>query len=146
MPITKAIEQIWAAYNAILGGQIVAIHFEDVVRTKKQGESNVDVQITAKAQLEGFKKSDQIALNLNGQIKKHEVLVYDGDDLSRNKNAAGVVIAWAITKGLKPIVKPGEKAAMPFEQERRLSSLEARMGTIEDNVAKILDAVSAPKK
>ena len=133
MPIAPAINRIWFVYNHVPGGNVVASHFEDFSRRKKTGDNQeTDVVFTSKDQLEQFKKSEFVALNVVGadgrsKILKGEVLVYKGgQDLSRNPKAADVVLAWATEQGVRPIEPPGKKG-LPAPAD--VEALEARINT-----------------
>ena len=135
-------KQIWAAYNHMPGGQIVAIHFEDVTRTKKQGDGQTEILFTADDQLTSFEKSPQVALFVNEKLVKNKMLRYDQGDLRGNPRANDVVIAWAISKGMQPFQSPSDKQHVtPQDHARRIDRLEADVAGINSKVDQILAAV-----
>ena len=137
-------KQIWVAFNYLPGGHIVAQHFEDLEGQKKVGDNEVDVEISAKSQVESFKLQPNVAVNIKGTIKKNEVLIFSGGDLSRNPKAAEVVINWAKQQGLEPIrASADQKGDDPkvYEYDKRISMLEGDVKDIKDGMAKILEAV-----
>ena len=147
--VQKKVNQIWALYNHMPGGNIVAIHFEDIVRKRRDGNRESEQLITAKDQIDSFKKSPQVALNIRGKIVKNEMLVYQGTgDLLGNPNAADVAIDWAIQQGMQPIVSPSAKGDQPktYEYDARMKKIEDRQDDMDGKLDKILEAVSEPKK
>ena len=139
--------QVWAAFNHLPGGQVGTVHFEDVVRTKKVGDSQQDILFTSREQLESFKKQDNVGLNVGGKVVKHEVLVYDGGDLSDNPDAAIVVTEWAMNKkGLQPIRASSDQrgdSPKTYEYDKRISALEGKVDSIDSKLDKILEAAQA---
>lgn len=154
MPIKRPENQLWCLYSHLPGGQMVAIHFEDITRNKKVGENIEEVFITAKEQMLGFKKAPYVALCIQDpvtgekKITKNELFVYDGpgaSDLWRNKRAANVVIDYAKKKGIVPM--PGSKDQKgddpkTYEYNERITKLEGRIDDQDKKLDKILKAVS----
>lgn len=148
MKATEGGRQIWVAFNYLPGGQIVVQHFEDLEGQKKIGDNEVDVKVSAKEQVESFKKQDNVALNLKGNLKRNEVLIYAGGDISRNPKAAEVVINWAREQGVQPIkISADQKGDDPktYEYDKRIGALETDIAGLKEGMAKILEAVG-PKK
>lgn len=147
----KAVErgnQIWIAFNYMPGGHIVVQHFEDLEGQKKIGENAIDVKISAKEQVEAFKKQDNVTLFLKGVLKRNEVLIYSGGSLLNNPKAAEVVINWALEQGLQPIrPSPDQKGTDPktYEYDKRISALEDGQKTTNEKLDKVLDALAAKK-
>lgn len=140
--------QIWVAFNYMPGGHIVVQHFEDLEGQKKMGESEIEVKVTAKEQVESFKKQENVALNVKGVLKKNDVLIYPGASLRSNPKAAEVVIDWAKEQGLKPVMASADQKGdqtKTYEYDKRISALEGDVKDIKDGMSKILEAV-APKK
>lgn len=139
--------QIWLAFNYLPGGHIVAQHFEDLEGHKKQGESEYEVKVSAKEQVEAFKKQDNVALFVKGVIKKNEVLIFTGGNLSRNPKAAEVVINWAMEQGMQPIRATADQKGdqlKTYEYDKRIVKLEGDVADIKNSMAEILAAVKAP--
>lgn len=150
MPIKQPENQLWAVYNHMPGGQMVAIHFEDVTRTKKVGEGTQTVLFTGKDQLEAFKKSPQVALFLGGKLTKNEMLVYDGDtrNMWKDPKCASKVLAWATSKGMKNVPgAPSGKGDQPktYEYDQRIGALEEASRKQQVMLEEILARVSPPK-
>jgi hypothetical protein len=153
MPIQRAENQIWAVYSHLPGGQLVAIHFEDIKKNKKVGENIEEVFITAKEQLEGFRKAPHVALCMKDpatgekKLTKNEVFVYDGpgaSDLWRNKRAGNVVIDYAKKKGIVPIAaSKDQKGDDPktYEYDKRIVAIETRIDEQDKKLDRILEAV-----
>lgn len=138
--ITRPRKQIWAAYNHLPGGQVVVIHFEDFLRGQMRDGKKEEVLITAKEQVEGFRKTPQVAINIKGAITMRQVLIYDGPDVQGEPDAADRVIAWALEKGIRPIMK--EKVLDPIENTR-LAAVEKDVAEMKGSLAEILAAVKA---
>ena len=146
MPQEKIlIETIWAVYCHHPGGQVVATHFEDLYRKRRGIHGEEEVFASAKERLVGFKKSPFVKLNLNGQILSNEMLVYDGPSLAGRPDADRVVLEWARRKGVQPIRAVGEKQALPYEQTKRIESLEAWKNETDAKLDRIL-ALLEPKE
>ena len=157
MPIKRPENQLWSCYNHLPGGNITAIHFEDITRNKKIGENVEEVFITAKDQLLGFKKAPYVALCIQDpvtgekRITKNELFVYDGpgaSDLWRNKRAANVVIDYAKKKGVVPIqAGQDQKGTDPktYEYDKRIIKLETRIDEQDKKLDKILEVVGSKK-
>lgn len=150
----KAIlNQIWAVYNHLPGGHMVAIHFEEYTRQKRMGnDMTKDVVFTSEEQVKGFEKSDFVALNLKGQILRNKILVYAGSDkdLSRNPKAADVVLEWARQQGVEPIYTKNDKAVKVDDSrmdavEQRVIKLESKLDDQDKTLNEILKAVSVKK-
>jgi hypothetical protein len=63
------INQIWAVYSHLPGGELVAIHFEDLILKRSgHGGNDQEIMITAKEQYEAFKRSPQVALYINKKL------------------------------------------------------------------------------
>lgn len=140
--------QIWLAFNYMPGGQIVAQHFEDLEGQKKIGDSEHEVKVSAKEQVESFKKQDNVTLFVKGVLKKNEVLIYSGPSLLRNPRAAEVVINWAKEQGMQPIrATADQKGTDPktYEYDKRIGALEGDVKEIKDGMVKILEAVGGKK-
>lgn len=133
--------QMWAAYNHMPGGQIVAIHFEDNIRTKKIGDQMQNLLFTAKEQIEAFEKSPNVAINIKGQITKNKVIVYNGSDLKYNPKAADVVIAWAKGQGLLPIETKNDREPKGFERDKRLDAVESSVADLKSTVNDLAGSV-----
>lgn len=129
-------KQLWAVYNHLPGGHVCAIHFEDFERQKKDGDRTVTVLITAKDQVEGFKKTPQVALNIKGKTVAREVLVYDGPDVQGKPEAADIVLAWAYAKGVEPIQSPAEaaKAAQTPQSIQKIEALEKDVAGLKEGM------------
>ena len=123
------LNQIWIAYNHLPGGHIVVMHFEDIARQMRQGEQTKTVKITAKEQVDNFKKSPQVALNVGGKIVRNEVLLYQGPALEGDPQAADKVIAYADSKGMKAIV--------PLNAHVAESGPDSRVSRLETDVANL---------
>lgn len=137
--------QIWIAFNYLPGGHIVAQHFEDLEGQKKVGEGEIDVAISAKQQVESFKKQDNVALLIKGVLKKNDVLIYPGPSLKTNHKAAEVVINWAKEQGLEPIRPTADQKgdqAKTYEYDKRISALEAGQKETNDKLDKVLEALT----
>jgi len=138
----KPLNQIWIAFNQMPGGHIIVQHFEDTVRKQKVGDQIIDHEISSKEQVAAFKKSDFVALNINGRKVKNEVLIYQERDLSGNPKAADVVIEWAKGKGLQPIQSsPTQEQSKPFEYDKRIATIEKRLDGQDEKLDKILRLV-----
>ena len=138
-------KQIWVSYNGMPGGNICVRHFEDVVRQRKQGDQNVDVKFKAEELLEGFKKEPGVKVNIKGKITNNEVLIYKGDSLEGDPQAADKVIAWAIAQGMEPIrASQDQKGDQPktYEFDKRITSLEGDVSDIKGDINKILDLLT----
>ena len=141
-------KQIWCVYNHLPGGQVMAIHFEDFMRGKKDGDRTVDVLITAKEQAEAFKRTPQVALNIKGKVVAREVLVYEGPDVQGKFEAADMVLAWAREKGIEPIRSQVEMAkdanapgaARVAALETKVEGLEKGQNTILEKLDQLLKA------
>ena len=154
MPIKQPENPIWAVYSHLPGGQLVAVHFEDIVRIKKVGDGQEEIRLTSKEQLEAFKRSPQVALYLvekNGQGKliKNEMLVYSGDPIHwKNPRVANLVLDWARAKGAAPVPgAPTAKGDSPktYEYDRRIKSIEDRIDSQDKKLDEILQAISVKK-
>lgn len=144
----KGGKTIWVSFNKIPGGQVCTQHFYDLEGEKRQGEGEVHVEITAAEQVAAFKRQDDVCVNVNGKITKNEVLVWTGEDLSRNPNAALVVTEWAIKQGLAPIrAAADQKGDDPktYEYDKRINALEGRIDAQDKKLDSILEAVGAKK-
>ena len=137
---TRPLNQVWCIYNHLPGGQVVAIHFEDIYRNQKQGEGTMEVLISSKAQVEGFKQSPQVALNIMGKISPREVLQYQGPSLEGNPKAAKIVIEWARERGIQPIRTAAEIAK---DAAQGGSAALARIEALEKDVAGIKDSIKS---
>lgn len=139
MPLTQPVNQIWICYNHMPGGHMVAMHFEDIERSAKQGDNVKTVKITSKEQVESFKRGPQVMLNVGGKIVKNEVLIYQGQSVVGDPQAADKVIAYALDKGMKPImpVNSHDKGALP--DPGRLGDLEKRVTGLEAGQNEMLD-------
>lgn len=141
--------QIWIAFNYMPGGHIVVQHFEDLEGQKKIGDGAVDVKVSAKEQVDAFKKQDNVTLFLKGVLKRNEVLIYNGGNLSNNPKAAEVVINWALEQGLQAI-RPSadQKGTDPktYEYDKRISALENGQKETNDKLDKVLDALAKTNK
>ena len=121
------INDIYVAFNYMPGGQIATQHFVDEVKKRKNGDLVEEIHISAVDAARDFKKSQFVALNLDGKLVKNEVLVYDGPSLGNNPRAQQMVKDWAIAKGLQPVKPPESQAkAMPYQHEKRIDRLEER--------------------
>lgn len=116
----------------------MAQHFEDLKRTRRGPFGEQEIVFTAKDQMEGFKKSDFVCLNVEGKIMRHEILVYDGPSLIGNPRAADVVLDWAEKKGHRPILPAKEKEPLPHEHTKRIEHLERRIEETDAKIDKIL--------
>lgn len=149
--IKHALNQIWAVYNHLPGGHVVAIHFEDIRRGKKVGDRTEQILISAKSQLEGFKNSPQVSLNINGRVVAREMLVYDGADkgqLQDKPNAADIVLAWAKERGVQPILSPAEvlkTTGVSPEALGRIDTLEKDVKQIGTSLTEIMTLLKAGK-
>lgn len=149
--IKRPMKQIWCVYNHLPGGHVVAIHFEDFTRKKRDGDRAVEILISAKDQVEGFKKAPQVALNIKGKVVAREVLIYQGEgtfDVQGRPDAADIVLAWAKEKGVEPIrsaaeaakdTSPGKVAAL----ENRIEGLEKGQSDILGKLDRILEKTPA---
>ena len=139
------VNDVYVAFNYMPGGQISVQHFVDDQRKRRVGEQVEEILIKAADAAKDFKKSEFVALNINGKIVKNEVLVYDGPPLGNNPRAQQIVKDWAISKGLQPIRPPESQAkGMPYQYEKRIDTLEARQDKTDkkiDNVSEKLDKV-----
>lgn len=139
-------KQLWCVYNHLPGGHIVAIHFEDLTRKMKDGESTKEVLFTADDQLKAFKRSPQVALKMKGKLTKNEAIVYVGTENLRTKpNAADIVIAWAVQQGVEPILAPADqKGAEPktYEYDKRITSLEDGQKSMNEKLDRLLAATT----
>lgn len=157
MPIKRPENQIWCIYNHLPGGQLVAIHFEDIEKDRKEGETTKRVLITAKDQMIAFKKAPNVALYVIdpatgiGKLTKNELFMYDGPDainLWQNRRAANVVIDYAKKKGIAPIPgKSDQKGDDPktYEYDKRITALEQGQRSLDQKLDKVLEAVGAKK-
>ena len=141
--IKRPRKQKWCVYNHLPGGHVVAIHFEDFERQKKDGDRVATVLITADEQVLGFKRTPQVALNIRGNVVAREVLVYDGPDVQGLSDAADRVIAWAKEKGIEPIRTAAEvaKDAATPQSTAKIEALEKDVAGLKSSIAEILAAV-----
>lgn len=145
MPVKQPENNIWTVYNHLPGGQIVAIHFQDVVRTKKLGDSTQEIRISSKESMEAFKRGPQVALYIvdkggNGKLVKNEMLIYKGETLDwKDPKAASKVIEWARTQGVAPIPSASSsKEAKTYEYTERMERMEKRQNGFEDKLDRVL--------
>ena len=143
--IDKPITQVWVAFNTMPGGQRVVQHFEDVTRRQRGPFGEKEIVFTARVQVEGFKKSDIVALYVDGKLVRNEALVYDGPALVGDPDAAKRVLEWSWSKGHRPIQPAKDKEPTAPEQTRRIEHLERRMGETDSKIDQILDILK-PKK
>ena|SRR3990167_11165693 len=141
--IKAPLNQIWAIYNHLPGGHMVAIHFEDIHRKQHQGNQIKTVLITAKEQVDSFKKADQVALNVNGKIVKNEVIIYQGPTLEGDPKAADKVIAYALAKGMLPILGAAQKAAIAAT-DGRVAQLEGEVAGLRRELTQVLELLKQP--
>lgn len=139
------INQIWLVYNHMPAGNLVAIHFEDIVRKRRGREGEEEIFISAKEQAENFKKSPQVALYVNKKLVKNEALVYDGPSLFANKRAANVALEWARGRGAEPYVTGKGKEPLPHEHTKRIETLESRVNSMDGKIDRVLEALEAKK-
>ena len=144
--ITKPTEQVWIAFNHVPGGQRVAQHFEDLTRRQRGPFGEKEILFTAREQVEGFRKSDSVALLVDGKIMKNEILIYDGPNLLGDPNAALRVLEWSWGKGHRPIQPAKDKEPLAHEQTRRIEHLERRMGETDSKIDRILELLENKKK
>ncbi len=134
----------WAVYSHLPFGNLVAIHFEDMVRRRKVGDRIEEIVVTAKEQVEAFRKTPQVAIYRDGKLTKNEILVFDGQVDPENPRFADVVLNWARKQGVQPFKSEAEKARE--NQFDRVGALEGRVSSIESKLGEILDAVKGSKK
>ena len=147
MPIPPKENTIWIAYNHIPGGQIVAMWFADITRRRKLGGDAVqEVKFPSSEQLEQFKKSSQVAINVKGKLTRNQVLIYNGPALGNDPKAASKVIAWAISQGLEPVVTKAEKDASPAEMSKRVAMLEGAVTDLQQTQGKMLGILERMEK
>ena len=144
--IDKPITQIWVCFNAMPGGHRVAQHFEDTTRRQRGPFGEKEIVFTAREQVEGFKKSDIVALYVDGKLVRNEVLIYDGPSLVGDFNASTRVLEWSWEKGHRPIQPAKDKEATAPEQTKRIEHLERRMGETDAKIDQILEILKSGKK
>ena len=145
-------KQIYVAFNRLPGGQICTQHFETYIRQRKVGDQTQDIVFRAEDQLAGFRQQDEVAINVNGKITRHEVLIYDLPDaltLARDPRGAQRVTEWAIGKGLRPIVTPSglPPSAVAPDTDRlaaRVATLETTQQALLGKLDQLLAARVAP--
>lgn len=132
-------KQIWCVYNHMSGGQVVATHFESRTRKRKMGDDkSEDVLFTAEDQLEGFRKSDFVALKIRDKdLVKNQVLVFPpNEDLPIDP--APAVLAWAEKQGIEP-VKSAAEAAKQIASDEKVKQLEAQIYEQKGQISQIME-------
>ena len=147
-------KRVWVIYNHVPGGNIMAQKFDHESREKRTGENqSVKMEFTPEVQIQGFEKSDFVALNRGGTIIKNKVLIYSGPAIEWDDPKAGdKVIAWARELGIREIAQESDKryGAGRVNGDPRVDDLDKRMTRLEESnketdakVDKILAAVTA---
>lgn len=135
--------KIWAVYNHMPYGHMVATWFETTVRERRSGEGDNTTEVTFRAEdsLENFRKTEQVALCRKGPdgkpvLKKNDILVYPKDQDPAEidpRNPAAVVLKWAEEQGIIAVPDP-KRAELPKSEIERVATIEGRVAGVESTL------------